>query len=93
MQSRPVPGMIRPKLSSLPRAKTEAARYLELHKLATEKSRLEQELCRIAARTTVIHNRLAVLKQQMVDQQNLPTPAPALPPAPAPRFTFVDLTY
>lgn len=55
----------RPKISSMPRQKTEAAAYLDLYKLAVEKKRLQVELETIEQRRLLIQKRLTVLNSQM----------------------------
>jgi len=77
MQPRPAAGRIRPKLSSIPRQRTEAANYLELHKLALEKSRLHDELIRMENRKTIITDRLEIIAQQMHQAEPSPSPLPA----------------
>ncbi len=78
-------GDIRPKLSSLPKQKTEAAAYLDSYKLAVEKKRLLQELSGMEQRRQQILRRLALIERQTsaLDQSihNLrsPLPAPAMP--------------
>lgn len=75
------PTRIRPKLSSIPRAKTEAANYLELHKLALEKMRLENELRRMEDRRLTVQTRLQEIAQQMgVRQAEGAKLEPATPP-------------
>lgn len=48
----------------MPRPKTEAAAYLDIYKLVTERKRLEQELDAIEQRRDRIIKRLEVLNQQ-----------------------------
>lgn len=59
------PGTIRPKISTMPRQKTEAAALLDLYKLAIEKKRLQQELHSMEARREQIQQRLLVLDRQV----------------------------
>jgi hypothetical protein len=57
----------RPKFSSMPRQKTEAAAYLNLYKLSVEKKRLERELETIDVRRSRIQKRLAFLNSQVAE--------------------------
>ncbi len=57
----------RPKFSSMPRQKTEAAAYLNLYKLSIEKKRLEHELATIDVRRGRIQKRLAFLNSQVAE--------------------------
>ncbi|NEQ29077.1 MAG: hypothetical protein F6K28_61085 [Microcoleus sp. SIO2G3] len=50
-----------PKISTLPRQQTEASILLDLHKLVSEKNRLQQELIQLEARQTHIHQRLEAI--------------------------------
>lgn len=65
MRHSPIRSNIRPKISSMPRQKSEAAAYLDIYKLVVEKKRLQQELDSIEQRRGQIHNRLAVLDSQI----------------------------
>lgn len=58
-------GQIVPKVSTMPRAKTEAAAYLEIYKLVNEKKRLQHELEQLEQRREIIQKRLEVLTQQV----------------------------
>ncbi|WP_287130432.1 hypothetical protein [Candidatus Cyanaurora vandensis] len=104
MQKRPNAGRIRPKLSSIPRRETPASNYLELHKLALEKSRLEDEIRRMDLRRSIIQDHLTALQQHMQERVRLAAPpAPTTPTAPTspvlmpplPRgiFELLDLKY
>lgn len=55
---------IRPKVSTMPRQKTEAAAYLDIYKLVNERKRLEQELTGLEQRRDRILQRLALIDQQ-----------------------------
>lgn len=55
---------IRAKVSTMPRQKTEAAAYLDIYKLVTERKRLKQELESLEQRRDRILKRLEVLDQQ-----------------------------
>ena len=79
---------IRPKVSTMPRAKTEAAAYLDIYKLVTERKRLEQELESLNQRRDRILKRLEVLNQQaealeVVAHQIRDGNAESSPPAPS----------
>lgn len=60
-------GQIRPKISTMPRQKTEAAAYLDIYKLVNEKKRLQQELIALDERRAIVQERLAVLETQIAD--------------------------
>lgn len=64
MRPQPSQPPIRPKVSTMPRPKTEAAAYLDIYKLVTERKRLEQELELINQRRDRLIQRLEVLDQQ-----------------------------
>jgi len=64
MRPHPSQTPIRPKVSTMPRQKTEAAAYLDIYKLVTERKRLEQELDVLEQRRERILQRLDVLAQQ-----------------------------
>jgi hypothetical protein len=57
----------RPKISTMPRQKTEAAAYLNLYKLSVEKKRLQYELETIEQRHQKIQKRLAFLDGQVAE--------------------------
>jgi predicted nuclease with TOPRIM domain len=59
------PGKIRPKVSSMPRQRSEAAAYLDIYKLAIEKERLVNELNSLEQRTHEIRERLVILNTQV----------------------------
>jgi septal ring factor EnvC (AmiA/AmiB activator) len=65
MYRQPAKGLIRPKISTMPRQKSEASALLDTYKLVIEKKRLEQEQQTIEARRHQIDDRLAMLKQQI----------------------------
>ncbi len=58
-------GRILPKISTMPRQASEAASYLDLHKLVIEKRRLQQELDAIEQRKQQIDARLETLITQI----------------------------
>jgi len=100
-------GLIRPKISTMPRQKTEASALLDTYKLVIEKKRLEQERQTIALRREQIDDRLVVLKQQIAaleqsvtQMRNGETPAapaarirPAIAPAASGVFEMEFLDY
>ncbi len=55
---------IRPQISTMPRPQTEAAAYLDIYKVVTERQRLEQELAGLEQRRDRIVQRLTQLEQQ-----------------------------
>lgn len=56
----------RPKVSTLPRQKTEASAYLDIYKLVAEKKRLQQELAQVEQRRDRILKRLETLESQIL---------------------------
>jgi phage shock protein A len=63
---------IRPKISTMPRQKTEAAFLLDLYKLMVEKKRLQQELQSLDERRRQICDRMAILEQRTAElEQNV----------------------
>jgi septal ring factor EnvC (AmiA/AmiB activator) len=79
-------GLIRPKISTMPRQKSEASALLDTYKLVIEKKRLEQEQQTIEARRDQIADRLVVLKQQITvleqsvsEMRDQKTPDPVMP--------------
>lgn len=82
---------IRPKISTMPRPKTEAAAYLNIYKLVTERKRLEQELEGLEQRRDRILKRLDDLAVQVAAlEANAHSlreePAPPAQPALSPRI-------
>ena len=67
MRPRHASGHIRPQISTMPRQKTEAAAYLDIYKLVTERARLQQELETLEQRRDRIEKRLEVLNHQVAD--------------------------
>ncbi|MFN6172153.1 MAG: gas vesicle protein [Dolichospermum sp.] len=63
------PGIIRAKVSTMPRNQSDASSQLELYKMVTEKQRIQRELCYIKERTTVLQQRLDVLNSQIEDTE------------------------
>ncbi len=57
---------IRPKVSTLPRQKTEASAYLDIYKLVAEKKRLQHELEQMEQRRDRILKRLETLESQVL---------------------------
>lgn len=83
---------ITPRISSIPRQKTEETLYRTLYQLAVEKKRLQQELDHLNQRCQTITQRLEMIETQIqgldTDVKNLateqkPTP-PQLPQPPQP---------
>lgn len=70
MRPRPRQSEIRPKVSTLPRQKTEAAAYLSIYKLTVEKKRLQQELESLDQRRDRIQKRLELLENQVAQLEN-----------------------
>ncbi|AUS99989.1 gas vesicle protein [Nostoc sp. CENA543] len=58
-------GAIRPKVTTMPRSKSEASNQLELYKLVTEQQRIKQELNFIEQRTVLLKQRLITLQTQI----------------------------
>lgn len=65
MYHSPNRGQIRPKFSSMPRPRSEAAAFLDSYKLSIEKKRLQQELDSLNQRREQIMQRLAAIDQQV----------------------------
>lgn len=62
-------GAIRPKITTMPRSKSESSNQLELYKLVTEQQRIKQELNFIEQRTVLLKQRLLTLKTQIEDTE------------------------
>ncbi|CBN55885.1 MULTISPECIES: hypothetical protein [Kamptonema] len=60
-------GTIRPKISTMPRPKTEASMQLELYKLAMEKQRIQQELRVLEQRKQQLQERLIIVNNEVVE--------------------------
>jgi len=56
---------IQPKLRSMPLRKTPSALYIQMHQLANEKERLQEELIRVCDRQQQIIDRLAELDRNL----------------------------
>lgn len=56
---------IQPKLRSMPLRKSPSALYIQMHQLANEKERLQEELVRVCDRQQQIMNRLAELDRSL----------------------------
>ncbi|MGF1498378.1 MAG: hypothetical protein ACFB8W_16380 [Elainellaceae cyanobacterium] len=65
MRRSPIRSNIRPKISSMPRQKSEAAAFLDIYKLVVEQKRLQQELVSMEQRQQQITQRLAVIERQV----------------------------
>jgi peptidoglycan hydrolase CwlO-like protein len=63
------PGIIRAKVSTMPRNQSDASSQLELYKMVTEKQRIQRELCYIKERTNVLQQRLDILNSQIEDTE------------------------
>jgi predicted nuclease with TOPRIM domain len=75
---------IRPKVSTMPRQKTEAAAYLDIYKLVNEKKRLQLELGTLDQRKERIQERLQVIEAQVEQlEQNAHDLRDELPIAPS----------
>lgn len=76
---------IRPKISTMPRQRSEAAAFLDIYKLTVEKKRLETELDSLDQRRQRICERLLILDQHInslentVDQLREESPSPLEP--------------
>ena len=67
-----IQGPIKPKISTMPRNKSEASQQLELYKLITEQQRIQKELKFMEQRTQQLKNRLMVLVHQIEStEQNI----------------------
>lgn len=103
MRPRLTQGHIRPQISTMPRQKTEAAAYLDIYKLVTEKKRLQYELDGLDERRDRIQKRLDCLAiqiaaleasaQQLRDDGPLPSSPTPVKPAPHSSHTTVFLEY
>lgn len=65
MRPRQSLGQTRPKISTMPRPKTEASAYLDIYKLVNEQKRLQEDLAALEQRRDRILTRLALLDQQI----------------------------
>lgn len=63
MAARPHQRSIHPKISSIPRKRSEATTHLELYKMSVEKNRLQQELQNLKNREKQIEKRLEEIEQ------------------------------
>jgi flagellar biosynthesis chaperone FliJ len=63
-------GIIRPKISTMPRNQSEGSNQLELYKLITEKQRIKQELAYIEQRKGLLAKRLTTLQTQIDTTEN-----------------------
>jgi len=67
MHRRQSQGQFRPKISTMPRQKTEAAAYLDIYKLVNEKKRLQLELETMNQRRDRLLQRLSEIETQVTD--------------------------
>jgi hypothetical protein len=65
MANKRPPSKIFPKVSTLPRQRTEAAHYLDMYKLTVEKKRIQQELDNIEQRRQRLQRRLLEIDQHL----------------------------
>lgn len=70
MYPRRTQGKIFPKISTLPRQRTEAAHYLDMYKLTAEKKRLQQELQSLEQRSQRIQQRLLEISAHTLDLED-----------------------
>ncbi|HEY9880093.1 MAG TPA: hypothetical protein V6D29_16680 [Leptolyngbyaceae cyanobacterium] len=63
-------GKIFPKISTLPRQRTEAAHYLDMYKLTVEKKRLQQELQSLEQRQQRIQQRISEIDAHTLDLED-----------------------
>lgn len=96
----------RPKISTMPRQRSESAQYLDLYKLTVERKRLQRELSGLEQRCQQIKQRLATIDAEVNTLENTAqhlraaesgasqTPTPTsnvfLPDHPAPSDPFAD---
>lgn len=64
MASHPHQRSAHPKVSSMPRPRSEASTHLEIYKMSVEKHRLQQELQNLKTRETRIKKRLEEIETQ-----------------------------
>lgn len=57
--------IIRPKISTMPRPKSDASSQLDLYKMITEKQRIQRDMYCIKERMIVLQQRLDVLNEQI----------------------------
>lgn len=104
MRPRPAQRQISPKVSTMPRQKTEAAAYLNIYKLVNERKRLQQELATLEQRRERIQQRLEVIEQQVNQLENdahrlrdecpiEPKPITTFPDTSSESFTTIVLEY
>jgi len=86
-------GRIRPKVSSMPRQRSEAAAYLDIYKLAIEKERLEQELEALDQRRAQIQERLGVLSGRVADLEKTAHTAHTIQPSSTARSGPFDTLF
>lgn len=90
-------GIIRPKISTMPRNQSEASNQLELYKLITEKQRIKQELAFIDQRKWLLTKRLSTLQNQIDTTENnikhLRDSKSVIPPVARPKIFFETNNY
>jgi hypothetical protein len=65
MATKPTPSRMIPRISTLPRQRTEAAHYLDMYKLTVEKKRIHQELDNIHQKRQQLQERLVEIDHQL----------------------------
>lgn len=87
MTSKRASRRIFPKVSTMPRPRTEAAQHLDMYKLAVEKSRIQQELEYIDERRQQLCDRLAQINRETegLDAQATSLSQPTVRPASNPQ--------
>ena len=95
INSRPFRGVIRPKISTMPRPKTEATAYLNIYKLTVEKKRLQDALqhmeerkCQIEQRLTSLYQEIEAIKVSIAPEEIMDSLEPkTIALAPTPKMT------
>ncbi|MEO0824064.1 MAG: hypothetical protein AAFY67_00180 [Cyanobacteria bacterium J06642_9] len=60
----------RPKISTMPRQRSESAHYLDIYKLTIERKRLQRELIELERRTHQVNQRLETIDAQVNTLEN-----------------------
>lgn len=71
MRTQRMPSKTFPKISTMPRQRTEATHHLDMYKLSVEKTRIQQELEYLDQRRQRLMVRLAAIHQQTDDLEHL----------------------
>ncbi|MBR8841187.1 MAG: gas vesicle protein [Stigonema ocellatum SAG 48.90 = DSM 106950] len=61
--------VIRPKVTTMPRNRTEASTQLEIYKIVTERQRIQREMHSIKERIIPLQNKLNVLNYQIAETE------------------------